>query len=169
MTTVRPECPDDFAAVYEINAQAFGQPNEAQLVDALRRVADPYISLVAEREGHVVGHIFFSPVSVVAEDTAWPAITLAPVAVRPGVQRTGIGGMLVRAGLTACAELGHPVVFVLGHPTYYPRFGFRPAADFGIGCEFPAPAEAFMVAEAEPGALAGRTGVVHFLPEFQGV
>ncbi len=166
MLHVRPEQPSDYAAVRRVNEDAFGEATEADLVDALRAAARPAVSLVAEQDGQVIGHIFFSPVEVVGAGGRFTAMGLAPMAVLPAHQLQGIGSALVRAGLEACLALGHDVVFVLGHPDYYPRFGFAPTAAYGIRCTYDAPPEAFMVAELRPGALAGRTGVVHFRPEF---
>lgn len=94
---------------------------------------------------------------------------LAPMAVLPSHQRRGIGSALVRAGLQHCRQLGIGAVAVLGHPDYYPRFGFRPSTRFGISSEYDAPAEAFMVLELQEGYLAGRSGVIRFHPAFRGV
>lgn len=165
MTIIRSESPEDYAAVYRVNVLAFGQENEAALVDRLRAV-HPHISLVAVEENQVVGHIFFSPVSVESEDANFMALGLAPMAVLPGYQNQGIGSELVRRGLKECDRQGHDIVFVLGHPNYYPRFGFSPAKAKGMGCEYPVPDEVFMVVELKPGALNGRTGLVKYRPEF---
>ena len=166
MTLVRWERTADHTAVFNINARAFGGPNEARLVEALRESARPQISLVAFREGRVVGHIFFSPVTVGGGGRAWEAIGLAPMAVEPEWKNRGIGSALVRAGLAACRAIRRPVVFVLGHPEYYPRFGFRPAPPLGLRFRGPEFDPAFMVAELESGALASRTGEVRYLPDF---
>jgi putative acetyltransferase len=166
---IRPETSDDFAAVFAVNAAAFGQPAEAELVQRLRPVAAPAVSLVAVRAGRVVGHIFFSPVTIRGAESTSTAMGLAPMAVDPGCQRQGFGTRLVQQGLAACRALGEPVVFVLGHSRYYPRFGFRPAAPLGLRYAQPVPEEAFMVAELVPGALRGRTGVVSYLPAFDGL
>lgn len=166
MTLVRWERAADRTAVFTINARAFGGPNEARLVDALRESAKPQISLVALRENRVVGHIFFSPVTVGSGARAWSAIGLAPMAVEPEWQNRGVGSALVRSGLAACRAIRRPVVFVLGHPQYYPRFGFRPAPPLGLRFRGPEFNPAFLVAELEPGALAGRTGEVRYLPDF---
>lgn len=166
MTLVRWERSADHAAVFNINARAFGGPNEARLVDALRESARPQISLVAVLEGRVTGHIFFSPVTVGSGARAWEAIGLAPMAVEPEWQKRGIGSELVRAGLAVCRAIRRPAVFVLGHPDYYPRFGFRPAPPLGLRFRGPEFDPAFMVAELEPGVLAGRTGEVRYLPDF---
>ena len=169
MLKVRAETAEDHAAVRRVNELAFGQPGEAGLVDALRAGKRPHVSLVASEGGRVVGHIFFSPVTVESAGGVWGAMGLGPMAVLPESQGRGVGSALVREGLRECARLGHEVVFVLGHAEYYPRFGFRPAAPEGIGCEFPAPDENFMVAELRRGALAGRRGVVRYAPEFREV
>ena len=166
MITVRPERPEDAVAIRRTNELAFGRPNEARLVDMLRASARPCISLVAVAGEQVVGHILFTAVTIQSESPAWTAFGLAPMAVLPQYQRQGIGSRLVRFGLDACVRQGHAVVVILGHPTYYPRFGFVPAAPKGLGCEHPVPDEVFMVAELVPGALAGKTGLVKYRPEF---
>ena len=163
---IRPEKPADTAAVRRVNEAAFGQPNEADLVDRLRERAAPYLALVAVDEGAVVGHIVFSPLSFDSPQPGLTAFGLAPMAVLPTHQRQGIGSALIRAGLDACRTAGADAVFVLGHPTYYPRFGFEPAADYGIESEYDAPPEAFMVTELTPGALDGVTGTARYHPAF---
>ncbi len=163
---VRPETQADFDAVRHINEAAFETPAEAKLVDALRVSVAPFISLVAERDGDVLGHILFTPVTVDFGDTPWSALGLAPMAVAPANQRQGIGSALVRSGLAECRRIDQPVVFVLGHPEYYPRFGFVPAPPLGLTCEYPVPDDVFMVAELEPGALKDRTGLVRYAPAF---
>jgi len=167
MTVLRSETPDDVAAIREVNDSAFPQPAEARLVDALRGQVDPWISLVADRDGRVIGHILFTKVTVSGE-IPWDAIALGPMAIHPDFQRQGVGTLLVEAGLLACKEQGHTVVFVLGHPTFYARFGFARAKPRGLTCKWNVPDEAFMVAELEQGALAGRSGQVEYHPEFDG-
>jgi putative acetyltransferase len=125
------------------------------------------ISLVAVQDDKIVGHIAFSPVRVEAENSSSEAIALAPMAVLPAYQRKGIGSQLVRSGLEECRHLGHEIVVVVGHPDYYPRFGFVPAKTKGLQCEFEVPDEAWMVLELRAGALAGRRGTVRFQPEFR--
>jgi putative acetyltransferase len=166
MTNIREETPEDFQAVRRVNELAFGRPQEAALVEALRDKADPYISLVAEVGGQIVGHIFFSPVTIESGEGAHAAFALAPMAVLPEFQGRGVGSRLVLEGLEECLKRGHEVVFVLGHPEYYPRFGFEPTKPRGITCEFPVPEEVFMLKELRAGALAGRVGVVKYHPEF---
>ena len=169
MVLIRPENPADFAAIEAVNAAAFGRPNEARLVAELRRAGALTLSLVAVDAEAIVGHLAFSPVRVRAEAGDWEAVGLGPVAVAPARQKQGIGARLTTAGLAACLAAGQDVVIVLGHAHYYPRFGFRPSQPLGIRWEIDVPAEVFMVAELRPGALAGRTGVVHYRPEFASV
>jgi len=114
-----------------------------------------------------VGHIAFGLVVIESEGSSFEAITLAPVAVLPAYQRRGIGGRLIRAGLEECRKLGHEVVVLVGHPEYYPRFGFVQAVPKGMGCEFKVPDDAFMILELREGALEGKKGVVKFQPEFK--
>ena len=164
MISVRFEQPDDAASIRETNELAFGTPLEAGLVDALRGSAE-YLSLVATIGGRVVGHILFTPVSL--EPPVDVRIAgLAPMAVRPEHQRSGVGGQLIRAGLDECRRHGYSAVVVLGHPDYYPRFGFVPGHTFGLTCEFPSPPEAFMAMELATGALSGSRGLVRYLPQF---
>ena len=173
---VRPEEPDDVVRVFELTEAAFGRPVEAKLNDELRREVAPLISLVATRgseSGPIVGHSMWSPVEVRGEahspggTTSW-AFALGPISVWPDDQRRGIGGELIRAGLDACRELGELVVFLLGHPAYYPRFGWREAHDRGLWYSGrPGPNPAFMVIELADAALAGRKGEVVYSEPFQ--
>ena len=151
-----------------MNVAAFGTPAEAELIECVRGEKGA-ISLVAIQAGGVLGHILFTPVSVGAGEDAWDAVALGPMAVRPDLQRRGIGSQLVEAGLAACREAGHTVCFVLGHPAFYPRFGFEPAAPKGLTCKWPVPDDTFLVAELQAGALAGRTGRVAYDPAFDEV
>ncbi|OGC76663.1 MAG: GNAT family N-acetyltransferase [candidate division Zixibacteria bacterium RBG_16_40_9] len=167
MFVIRAETLEDHSAVRKVNELAFGQPNEAALVDALRRAAHPHISLVAVIEGQIVGHIFFSPVSIESERSTFTALGLAPMAVLPEYQKQGIGSALVREGLRECQRIGYDIVVVVGHAKYYPRFGFTPAKQKGLRCEYDVPDEVFMVAELKPGTLAGRQGLVKYHPEFK--
>lgn len=165
----RAELPADVASVYAVECAAFGRIAEAELVDRLRAAARPHISLVATCGSEIVGHIFFSPVRIATEPPALQPMGLAPMAVHPDWQRRGIGGALVRAGLDACRARGSQAVVVLGHPQYYPRFGFAPAVRWGLRCEYDAPDDAFMALELTPGALAGVSGLVRYASEFDAV
>jgi putative acetyltransferase len=165
--TIRRERPGDIAAIAEVNTQAFGRGDEAAIVDRLRDIADPFLSLVAEHAGEVVGHILFTRVTIKDVAASSSALGLGPMAVLPAHQRRGVGSALVRAGLRDCLELSEPVVVVLGHPSFYPRFGFRPAAEHGLRYRSSEYDDAFMVAELRPGALGRRRGLVEYLPPFE--
>jgi putative acetyltransferase len=166
MLTLRGETPEDIPAIHHVHTAAFGQPNEADLVDALRWHNALTISLIAILGGRLVGHIAFSPVTITSSTATMEALGLAPMAVLPAYQRQGIGSKLVEAGLTACHRTPYGIVVVLGHPHYYPRFGFVPAKPLGIVWEHDAPEEAFMVKEIQKDALAQTRGVVKYRPEF---
>jgi putative acetyltransferase len=147
-----------------VNELAFGGAAEAEIVEALRGAGAVTLSLVADLGGEIVGHILFSPARVESARGEVQAVGLAPMAVLPDHQRRGVGTALVRAGLEWLRQRGHGAVIVLGHPTYYPRFGFVPASRFGVRWERPCPGEAFQALELVPGAL--RTGgVARFRPE----
>jgi len=167
MTTIRPEDRGDADQVRLINQLAFGRPDEASLVDTLRET-DGALSLVAVVNDRIVGHILFTSVHIEGQ-IAGPAVGLAPMAVLPERQRQGIGSMLVRAGLDACRSAGDTAVVVLGHPDFYPRFGFVPAVTRRLRCEWPVRPEVFMVMELRPGALTGAGGLVRYRPEFSAV
>ena len=162
---IRAEEHRDWAAIHAVNVSAFETPAEANLVDTLREHAQPLVSLVAEDNGAIVGHIMFSPVSL-SGHPALRIVGLAPMAVAPEHQRKGVGSALVRAGLDHCRQLGFGAVVVLGHPAYYPRFGFSSSARFGIGCEYDVPEEVFMVAELKDGFLGGASGTVKYHAAF---
>jgi putative acetyltransferase len=163
---VREEEQRDRESVHALNVAAFETSAEADLVDALREQARPVLSLVAEEAARIVGHVLFTPVSLSGHADR-RIMGLAPMAVAPERQRKGIGSALVRAGLERCRDLGFGAGMVLGHPSFYPRFGFQPAARFGVACEYDAPAEAFMLVELVPGYLRGASGTVQFHPAFE--
>ena len=169
MIGIRSETPSDGAAIRRVHVEAFGQPDEADLVDALRAAGALRISLVAAEAGAVVGHVAFSPVVIRGGASTINALGLAPMAVLPGWQRRGIGSRLVRAGLAACGETPHGLVFVLGAPAFYGRFGFKPAKPPGLAWEHGGPPGAFMVQAIRRGMLPGIRGVVAYRPEFDGL
>jgi len=147
--------------VYDVNAAAFATETEAKLVDVLRESASEYISQVAVENQSVVGHIMFTPVTLEPfEDLR--LMGLAPMAVSPSLQRGGIGSELVKTGLLRCTESDVGAVAVLGHPQYYPRFGFRPASQWGIKSEYQVPEEVFMMMELSPGYLQGYQGIIRY-------
>ena len=165
---VRPEDPEDYTAVHAVNLSAFETAAEANLVDVLRREVNPYISLVAEDAGAIMGHIMFSPVSL-SGHVDLKIMGLGPMAVLPEHQRKGVGAALVKAGLERCIGHGYGAVIVLGHPGYYPRFGFSPSARFRIRCEYEVPEEVFMVLELLPGYLLSASGVIKYYAAFNEV
>jgi putative acetyltransferase len=156
MTGLREERFDDHAAVRAVVAAAFGRPDEAALVDRLREDGAVALSLVAEEAGEVVGHLLFTPLPLVGPERTIAAAALAPLSVAPGRQGRGIGSALVREGLARLAGRGVPAVVVLGHPGYYPRFGFRP--DLAARLVAPFSGDALMALELAPGALVGCEG-----------
>ena len=170
MLTVREERPQDAASITRVNEEAFAGPAEARLVEILRHNEKISLSLVAVINEQLVGHILFTPMQIISPTgETHQVIGLGPLAVLPENQRHGIGSALCQKGLAMCHEAGHQAVLVLGHPTYYPRFGFQPASLFQIRCAYDVPAEAFMALELQEGALDGVTGVAHYQPEFDGV
>ena len=166
--TVRDEAPADVDAVRDVVTRAFEQPAESQLVDALRKAGKATISLVAEREGRIVGHVMFSPVTIADAPHTPFASGLAPLAVLPEHQKHGIGSALVRAGLARCRAAGHAFVVVLGSPAYYGRFGFVDAERYRLHSEYHVPPGVFQVLEIAPHALAGMSGLVRYAEEFAG-
>ena len=167
MLTIRQEQSDDAAAVHAVNESAFGQPAEATIVNAIRAACPDAVSLVAVDDGQIVGHIFFSPVFFSGESESLHAMGLGPMAVTPQRQRQGIGSLLVRAGLDAMRKRNCPLIIVLGHPEYYPRFGFVPASRHGLSCQWEGvPDEAFMILILDEAAIAGVCGTIRYRDEF---
>lgn len=145
MLEIRTERPEDHEAVRAVLRRAFGpDAGEAELVDALRAAGDhvPELCLIALEGDDVIGHVFYSRVRLASGDEA---LALAPMAVAPGAQRRGVGSRLVEESLVRAGTTGFPLVVVLGHPAYYPRFGFEPADRFGVIAPWDVPAEAWMV------------------------
>ena len=163
---IRREEPQDIAAIRIVNEQAFGGSVEANAIDALRDRGAATLSLVAVIDEQVVGHLFFSLVTIESPDRSWPGLGLAPLAVLPEYQGQGIGTALMNAGLEECRQLGHARVIVLGHPAYYPRFGFERASAYGVRFEYEAPDEACLILALQPGALDGVSGVAKYQPEW---
>jgi len=163
------ELPRHIDAVRRVNDAAFEQPDESQLIDALRHEQAVTLSLVALDGEQVVGHVLFSPGTIDVDARLVDAVALGPMAVLPSHQHRGIGSQLVRRGLERIREQAHRIVFVLGHPTYYPRFGFHRASMFGVRCEYKAPDDAFMIMELRPGALKGVRGIARYHRAFETV
>jgi putative acetyltransferase len=162
---IRSEHPADIDAIRDVNRHAFDQDQEGNIVDALRANGAVTLSLVAVEHGRVVGHIMYSPTHV--GDVAGAA--LGPMAVLPEYQRRGIGSRLVEAGNDELTRAGCPYVVVVGHPAFYPRFGFQPASTHRITCEWDVPDDVFMVAVLDPAKMAGVSGRAHYRHEFSSV
>jgi putative acetyltransferase len=165
---IRPERPADIPGIRAVNLMAFETSAEADLVDALREQAEWTVSLVADDGEALVGHILFSPVTLRGHPEL-PVAGLGPMAVVPARQRQGIGSALIHDGLERCRQLGFGAVVVVGHPEYYPRFGFTAGSRFDLGCEYDVPDEAFMVLELDKGILTGKSGIIHYHPAFASV
>jgi len=166
----RHEQPQDADDVSAVNEQAFGRAAEGDLVEALRLAGKATLSMVAVDQGQLIGHILYSPVRLEHERGVFPVVGLAPMSVLPRFQRQGVGSALVKESLEACRQAGHEGVVVLGHPEYYPRFGFLPASRFGIESEFDVADEVFMALELRAGVfqgvLQGGRGLARYGPEF---
>lgn len=162
---IRRERPADIPAIRDVHTRAFGQDQEANIVDALRSNGAALLSLVATLDDRVVGHIMYSPATIGQLTGAG----LGPVAVLPEHQRQGIGSGLIEAGNRQLTDTGCPFVVVLGHPDYYPRFGFRPARPLGITCEWDVPDDVFLVLVLDRGRMQGVTGMARYRPEFSTV
>ena len=162
---IREEQPADIESIFKVHESAFETPAEAKLVDLLRSRGKATISLVAEDENEIIGHILFSPVLIDPPAPDWRALGLAPIGVIPERQRQGIGKVLINSGLERCETLGYQLVVVLGDPTYYSKFGFKRASDYGFRNEYQAE-EHFMALELIPGILGTYSGLVKYAQEF---
>ena len=164
---IREEASSDAGPIHALNAAAFETDAEARLVMALRAHGRLTLSLVAVENSLVVGHVAFSPVTVSGPDGSVVAgIGLGPMAITPPLQGHGIGTRLARIGLERLRAAGHPFCVVLGHPKFYPRFGFKRASEYGMRWERDVPGDVFFALELAPGALEGVSGVVRYSPEF---
>ncbi len=164
---IRQEAEGDIPDIRDVNRSAFDEVDEAHLVDDLRSEGYARLSLVAEEDGRIVGHIMFSEAVIRMERGEVAALALGPVAVAPERQGQGIGSALIREGLDRCTRMVHRIVVLLGHPGYYPRFGF--SADLARNLSSDYSGEAFMALELVPGALSGVTGEFEFAPPFEAV
>jgi putative acetyltransferase len=171
MIQIRAERSGDLEDIRQINDAAFKGGNESRLVEAIRNseLFVPELSLAAEVEGKLIGHILFSIVSIKSDDIEVPTLALAPMAVEPEYQNQGVGSKLVIGGLKRAKELGFEHVVVLGHPEFYPRFGFVPASTKGIDSPFPVPDEVFMALEIKEGSLNEIKGKIVYPPAFETV
>jgi len=166
--TLRPETSKDYQDITRINDSAFEQKNEGIIIESLRKNKNfvPELSIVAEKDEMIIGHILFFPVQIKSKDNSYRTVSLAPMAVLPEYQNQGVGGKLVKYGLEKCREKGYQSVIVLGHPEYYPRLGFEKASKWGIRPPFEAPDEAFMAIELVEGGLKDVSGVVEYPGEY---
>jgi len=164
---IRQERPQDIAAIHEVNEKAFEETLEARLVDVLRTNNAVTLSLVAVVDDQIVGHILFTPVRLETGDRDLEGVGLGPMAVLPDFQRRGIGSKLVNEGLLKLRELGVSFVVVVGHPEYYPRFGFVLASRFRIRCEWEVPDEVFMILPFDPSMREGASGLAKYREEFR--
>lgn len=163
---IREETADDACGIRVVNKAAFETEAEADLVDKLRENDKFLLSLVAEIEGQIVGHILFTPATINYKEEIFDVAGLAPMAVLPQFQKGGVGKALVNKGLFLLRNRDYKAVIVLGHPEYYPRFGFEPASKYGIIYEHEVPEEAFMVIELKEGVLKNIHGIAKYSPEF---
>lgn len=161
---IRAETAADHFRIRQVNKEAFGGTDEGNLVEVLRREGLVLLSVVGELDGRIVAHVLFSRMSIDTEAETIAAAALAPMAVLPGYQRRGIGGQLIRYGLDSLRGLGERIVIVVGHPTYYPRFGF--SSTLARPLESPFPSDAFMALALSPGALDGVRGRVRYPAAF---
>lgn len=165
MPIIRKEYYGDMDAIRSVHEQAFNQSAEADLVDALRMAGKTTLSLIAEENRALVGHILFTPVTI--DGCPQMLAAIGPMAVLPRMQQHGIGRLLIRTGIYVCREMGIKALVVLGYPEYYPRFGFVPASGFGLSSPWKdIPDEAFMALELEDGALDRVSGTVRYADEF---
>lgn len=167
---IRKEEEKDYKQVYEVNKLAFQQKNESILIEKIRKGENfiPDLSLVAEIDNRIVGHILFSKIKIVG-DSIFESIALAPMAVIPVFQKQGVGSKLIKKGMAKAKELGFDSIIVLGHKDYYPKFGFERASKWNIKCPFKVPEEAFMAIALTKKALEDKAGTVKYPDEFMEV
>jgi putative acetyltransferase len=170
MPMIREEEAGDAPAVRAVLEAAFESPVESRLVEALRACPERIALVAADEDEAIVGHILFTPVIIERDAGTIEGYGLAPMAVMPAVQRAGIGSALVRAGLERLDRLGCPFVVVVGHPDYYPRFGFVRASTCGVRCQWSeAPDEAFLIRPRDPASTMSLAGLARYRPEFDAV
>lgn len=170
LINIRTENKEDYSQVYDVNFIAFGnREDEAKLVERIRKTDNfiPELSIVAEQNGVVVGHLLMSKAAIIQGEQHHEIIALAPIAVSPEHQKQGVGTRLIQEGLNRCKQLGYFVVVLIGHPSYYPRFGFKPARKYSLELtQFEVPDEVFMVCELKEDALHNIKGELKYPPAF---
>jgi len=160
---IRQEGKTDYRQIRSLNDQAFGSPEESQLIDELRQQGLAVLSLVAESEGEIIGHILFSRIKLGDE----PVVALAPMCVASVHQKKGVGGALIQQGMRILKQRGEKAVFVLGHKKYYPKFGFSAELAKPFECEYAG--DSFFAHELQPGWLEGKTGRIVYPEAFRRV
>ena len=164
---IRQERPEDIKDIRTVNERAFGCPEEANVIDKLRDKYDGLLSLVAIEKEKIVGHVLFSPATIEGEPGVIKGMGLAPMAVLPEMQRQGIGTQLVKKGIEYLKGTQCPFIIVLGHPEYYPRFGFEIASPYGIKCQWEGvPDEAFMILWFDKSMMNRVSGIGRYKDEF---
>jgi len=166
---IRKEKDFDREKIWKINTEAFDTDAEANLVNALRDSGISFISLIAEEDEEIVGHILFTPVELTGDNSDLKLMGLAPMAVIPKLQKKGIGSQLVKTGIDDCSTQGYDAIVVLGHAEYYPKFGFVPSVKYGIKSEYDVSDEVFMVLELKKGSLKDKTGIIKYHTAFGSV
>ncbi|MFX3673093.1 MAG: GNAT family N-acetyltransferase [Paenisporosarcina sp.] len=169
---IRTETINDFQQVFNLHYEAFeNREDESKLVERIRFSTGfiSELSVVAENQGEIVGHILLSKAKIIQQNSEKEVIVLAPVAVKPDFQKKGIGGKLIEEGLKRAKDLGYGLVLLIGHPTYYPKFGFQPARNYGLELnQYKVPDNVFMVYELKEGELECTNGELHYPPSFFG-
>ncbi len=174
--SVRTEQPQDYSEVSDLIQKAFeSDPHsdhiEAQLVEALRKPENfiPELSIVAEVDGKVVGHVLLTPVKIKNKDNEWDSLALAPISVLPVYQNQGIGSQLIKEAHSRARKIGYKSIVLIGHENYYLKFGYLRAEKYGIRFPFDVPAENAFAIELTEGALNEVNGTVVYPSEFQAV
>jgi predicted N-acetyltransferase YhbS len=168
MVNIRSEEPSDYSSISKVNDLAFKRSNEGILVSTLRKleVFEPELSLIALHQNQVVGHALFFPTHIRASNATYPILSLGPISILPRFQKQGFGGSLIKTGHRIAKELGHGCVAVLGHPGYYPRFGYKIASTWGLTNPWSIQNDAFMAIELVMGVLEGKSGMVVYPEAF---
>ena len=167
MIEIRKEKQKDYDKIRIVNDRAFGQLDEGRIVGKLRESCKEIVWLVAVSDNEIIGHIFFSPVTIETQTGFVKGMGLAPMAVLSEFQNRGVGSMLVNEGLRIIENMSCPFVIVLGHETYYPRFGFERASKFGLKCQWEGlPDDAFMVMIIDESVMKGISGIAKYRDEF---